>query len=153
MQSISSSRGGAPDAFAVEMRAAGRWVVVRLFGDADGPRVAETERFLRRRVLRSVDRRGVEVDLSQVTFLDRRMLGVLLSLRGELLMKGRPVRFVTPSPPAARLLAAMGLDRVLDLTEPSAENVRDGVGAGVPRVGGARRTRVQRRRGSRHRRA
>jgi anti-anti-sigma factor len=142
VQSISSSRGGAPDNFAVEMRAAGRWVVVRIFGDADGSRVDQLERFLRRRVMRSVDRRGVEVDLAKVTFLDRRMLGVLLSLRAELLMKGRPVRFVTPSPAAARLLAAMGLDRVLDLTDGSpADAVSGGAGEGAARVGGARRAR------------
>ena len=142
MQSFSSSLGDAPDEFAVEMRAAGRWVVVRLSGEADGSRVDQVERFLRRRVLRSVDRRAVEVDLGHVTFIDRRMLGVLLSLRAELLMKGRPVRFVTPSPAAARLLAAMGIDQVLDLTAtPSAEGVSDSVGAGAPPVGRARRAR------------
>src|SRR4051794_24872967 len=117
VHTLLSPRGMAPTGFGIEMRANGRWITLRILGEVDASCVDEVERFLRRRVMRAIDGRGVELDLGGVTFLDWAMLRVLLDMRGQLALRGRAVRIVSQSAAAAALLTATGYDRVLVLVD------------------------------------
>jgi anti-anti-sigma factor len=92
-------------------------VVLRLRGDADTSAATAIDHVLREAVLHSHEARDVEVVLEDVTYLDGRVLGVLLGISSELRAQGRALALVAPSASAARLLGSLGLDRILDVRD------------------------------------
>ena len=68
-------------------------------------------------VLRALDGQGGEfhLDLSDLTFVDSTGAAALASLHKRVASLGRRLVIVSPSGPVRRVLALMGLDKVLDL--------------------------------------
>ena len=93
---------------------------LRLSGDADASVAVAIESALRHAVLYKSEVRDVDVVLGDVTYLDARVVGVLLGIGYELRKQQRALRMVSPSQSAARLFGILGLDRVLDIRDPDA---------------------------------
>jgi len=110
----------APVAFAMTLDVEGDRVVLRLSGDADASVAVAIESALRHAVLYKSEVRDVDVVLGDVTYLDARVVGVLLGIGYELRKQQRALRMVSPSQSAARLFGILGLDRVLDIRDPDA---------------------------------
>lgn len=103
----------APEDLAVRARRQGSTVVVDVRGDVD-PGTAP----LLRAVLDGVyaarpDR--VDLDLSGVTYLDSASLATLVAARRRLAAQRAVLSIRRPSRPAAQVLHASGLDRVLEV--------------------------------------
>lgn len=80
----------------------------------------------------SAYRRGLEVDLSQVTFCDCSGLNALLRARLLALKSARPFRVTAASPPVERLLSLTGTRSSLTGREPAAADPRTCALCGEP---------------------
>jgi anti-sigma B factor antagonist len=85
--------------------------LVRCTGELD---IADAAR-LRDDLMAAIDSPShrVIVDLSQVTFLDASILGVLAGAAADLRAAGRSLEVINPCPGVVRLLRLTGLDEVL----------------------------------------
>jgi anti-anti-sigma factor len=104
-----------PDAFGMVLDVDRGRLVLRLSGEADASVATAIEQVLRDAVMHPHEGRDVEVVLADVTYLDGRVMGVLLGVGDELRSQGRAFGLVAPSPSAVRLLEILGLDRILDV--------------------------------------
>jgi anti-anti-sigma factor len=109
--------GWQPVPFGMALDVSNGRVLMRLSGDADASVATSIDQVLRDAVLHTREARDVDVVLADVTFLDGRVVGVLLGVRDELRAQGRAFALVAPSAPAARLLGILGLDRVVDIRD------------------------------------
>ena len=108
-------------AFGMSLDVEGGRLVVRLQGDVDASAATNIDQVLRGAVLHAREARDVEVVLADVTYLDGRVLGVLLGIAVALRAQGRSFQFVAPSPSAVRLLEILGLDRIVDVRDQDPE--------------------------------
>ena len=106
-----------PIAFGMALDVDNGRVVLSLSGDADTSVATAIDQVMRDAMLHADDARDVEVVLTDVTYLDGRVVGVLLGIKEELRVRRRALRLVAPSAAAARLLGILGLDQILDIRD------------------------------------
>ena len=106
-----------PVGFAMALDVDDGRLILRLSGDADGAIATAIADLLHDAVLKDAEQRDVDIVLDAVTYLDTRVVGVLLGISHELRKEGRSLRLVEPSSSATRMLGLLGLDRVLDVRE------------------------------------
>lgn len=112
MSATTPERGGCPAALGVEKTAAA--TVLRLAGELDLLTVPDLQARLAEVVAATTG--AVVADLTAVRFLSSSGLHLLLTLRSELVARGRPLRLVVgESRAVTRPLLITGLDRLLEL--------------------------------------
>lgn len=103
-----------PPPFVVTGRCAESGCTVVVEGEVDLATSPAVERELDRHD--HGDARPLEVDLTDVAFLDSTALNVLLRAKGRLLERGRALSVVAPGGPALRAIELTGLQHVLRVT-------------------------------------
>ncbi len=106
-----------PVAFGMALDVDDGRLALGLSGDADASVATAIDQVLRDAVLHAHEGRDVEVVLADVTYLDGRVVAVLLGIGAELHAQGRAFALVAPSASAARILGILGLDRILDIRD------------------------------------